>query len=72
VGYSWHGGSSSERRVVCEDDTPDLQFKKVEESNGQEVVVGAGTLNYRTLAPGRAGGFLWFRIGDHKSYEELI
>jgi len=30
------------------------------------------TLNYRTPALRRAGGFLWFWIGDHKSYEQLI
>jgi len=30
------------------------------------------TLNYRALALKRPDAFLWFWIGDHKSYEELI
>jgi hypothetical protein len=51
---------------------PSLQFKKVGESHGQEVWSARVTLNYRTLAVRRADGFLWFWVGDHKSYEELI
>jgi hypothetical protein len=51
---------------------PSLQFKKIGESRGQEVWSARVTLNYRTLALRRAGGFLWFWIGDHKSYEQLI
>jgi hypothetical protein len=51
---------------------PSLQFKKVGESRSQEVWSARVTLNYRTLALRRAGGFLWFWIGDHESYEELI
>jgi hypothetical protein len=51
---------------------PSLQFKKVGESRGQEVWSARVTLNYLTLAVRRAGGFLWFWIGDHESYEELI
>lgn len=51
---------------------PSLQFKKVGESRSQEVWSARVTLNYRALALKRADGFLWFWIGDHKSYEELI
>jgi hypothetical protein len=51
---------------------PSLQFKKVGESRGLEVWSARVTLNYRALALRRADGFLWFWIGDHKSYEELI
>ncbi len=51
---------------------PSLQFKKVGESRGQEVWSARVTLNYRALALKRADGFLWFWIGDHKTYEELI
>jgi hypothetical protein len=51
---------------------PSLQFKKAGESRSQEVWSARVTLNYRTLALRRAGGFLWFWIGDHESYEELI
>ncbi len=49
---------------------PSLKFKKVGESYGQEVWSARVTLNYRALK--RAYGFLWFWIGDHKTYEELI
>ncbi len=51
---------------------PSLHFKKVGESRGQEVWSARVTLNYRALALKRPGAFLWFWIGDHKSYEELI
>ena len=51
---------------------PSLQFKKVGESHGQEVWSARVTLNYRALALKRPDTFLWFWIGDHKTYEELI
>ena len=51
---------------------PSLQFKKVGESHGQEVWSARVILNYRALALKRADGFLWFWIGDHKSYEALM
>jgi hypothetical protein len=51
---------------------PSLQFKKVGESRGQEVWSARVTLSYRTLAVKGAGRFLWFWIGDHECYEELI
>jgi hypothetical protein len=51
---------------------PSLQFKKVGKSGDQEVWSARVTLNYRTLAVRRPEGFLWFWIGDHESYEELI
>jgi hypothetical protein len=51
---------------------PSLQFKKIGESRGQEVWSARVTLNYRALALKRADGFLWFWIGDHKTYESII
>ncbi len=51
---------------------PSLHFKKVGESRRQEVWSARVTLNYRALALKRPDAFLWFWIGDHKSYEELI
>lgn len=51
---------------------PSLQFKKVGESRGHEVWSARVTLSYRTLAVKRSDRFLWFWIGDHESYEELI
>ena len=51
---------------------PSLQFKKVGTSRGQEVWSARVTLNYRALALKRSAGFLWFWIGDHKTYEALL
>jgi hypothetical protein len=51
---------------------PSLRFKKVGERRGNEVWSARVTLNYRALAIKRADGFLWFWIGDHKSYDTLI
>jgi hypothetical protein len=51
---------------------PSLHFRKVGESRRQEVWSARVTLNYRALALKRADGFLWFWIGDHRTYEELI
>jgi hypothetical protein len=50
---------------------PSLQFKRVGESRGQEIWSARVTLNYRVLALKRADG-IWFWIGDHKGYDELI
>ena len=51
---------------------PSLQFKKIGDRNGQEIWSARVTLNYRALAIKRADGYLWFWIGDHKSYDLLI
>jgi len=51
---------------------PSLQFKKVGERDGREIWSVRITLNYRALAIKRADGYLWFWIGDHKSYDKLI
>ena len=51
---------------------PSLQFKKSGERNGQEIWSARVTLNHRALAIKRTDGYLWFRIGDHKTYDALI
>lgn len=51
---------------------PSLQFKKVGYRRGQEIWSARITLSYRALAIRRAEGYLWFWIGDHKAYENLI
>jgi hypothetical protein len=51
---------------------PSLMFKKVGESRGQEVWSARVTLNYRALALKRADAYLWFWIGDHEKYDQLI
>ena len=51
---------------------PSLQFKKIGDRHEQEIWSARVTLNYRALAIKRPHGFLWFWIGDHKSYDNLI
>ena len=51
---------------------PSLQFKKIGVRHGQEIWSARVTLNYRALAIKRGDGYLWFWIGDHKTYETLI
>jgi hypothetical protein len=51
---------------------PSLQFKQVGQSMGQSLWSARVTLSYRALALKRDGGFLWFWIGDHQSYDQLI
>lgn len=51
---------------------PSLQFKKLGERQGQEIWAARVSLNYRALAISRPRGYLWFWIGDHKTYESLI
>jgi hypothetical protein len=51
---------------------PSLQFKKVADRQGEAIWSARVTLNYRALAIQRPDGYLWFWIGDHRSYEALI
>jgi hypothetical protein len=51
---------------------PSLQFKKVGERSGQEIWSVRVTLTYRALAIKRTDGYLWFWIGDHKTYDKMI
>jgi hypothetical protein len=51
---------------------PSLQFKKLGTRNGQEIWSARVSLKHRALAIRRADGFLWFWIGDHKTYDSLI
>ncbi len=51
---------------------PSLQFKKVAEVHGQDLYSARVTLDYRALALKRSDGYLWFWIGDHKTYDSLI
>jgi hypothetical protein len=49
-----------------------MQFKKVGERHGNEIWSVRVTLNYRALAIRRSDEYLWFWIGDHKTYNVLI
>lgn len=51
---------------------PSLQFKKVGERHGNEIWSARVTLDYRALAIKRSDAYLWFWIGDHKSYDLLV
>jgi hypothetical protein len=51
---------------------PSLQFKKIGERNGEEIYSARVTLSYRALAMKRSFGFLWFWIGNHETYEQLL
>jgi hypothetical protein len=49
-----------------------LQFKKIGDRHGEEIYSARVTLSHRALAFKRPYGFLWFWIGDHEAYEDLI
>ena len=51
---------------------PSLRFKKIGERNGDEIWSARVTLNHRALAIRRPYGFLWFWIGEHHVYDDLI
>lgn len=51
---------------------PSLQLKKLGERHEHEIWSARVTLKYRALAIKRPDGFLWFWMGDHKSYDSLI
>jgi len=51
---------------------PSLQFKKVGERHSREIWSARITLKYRALAIKRENGYLWFWIGDHDAYDQLI
>ena len=51
---------------------PSLQFKKLGERNGREIWSARVTLKYRALAVKLEGEYLWFWIGEHNVYEDLV
>jgi hypothetical protein len=51
---------------------PSLQLKRIGERNGREIWSARVTLKYRTLAVKLGDDFLWFWIGDHGAYDELV
>jgi len=51
---------------------PSLQFKKIGERGGNEIWSARVTQSYRAVAIKRPNGYLWFWIGDHRTYESLI
>jgi hypothetical protein len=51
---------------------PSLQFKKIGERREREIWSARVSLKYRALAIKRPNGYLWFWIGDHRTYDLLI
>jgi hypothetical protein len=51
---------------------PSLHFKKIGERDKREIWSVRVTFNYRALAIKQPDGYLWFWIGDHKTYDTLI
>lgn len=51
---------------------PSLQFKSLGERRGLELWSVRVSLKYRALAIKRVDGYLWFWIGDHKTYDVAI
>jgi len=49
-----------------------LQFKKLAERGGQELWSVRVTLKYRALAVKIDDDYVWFWIGEHDIYEEII
>ena len=51
---------------------PSLQFKKLTVKGGKEFHSARVTLDYRAVAVRQGETFVWFWIGDHKTYDNLI
>lgn len=51
---------------------PSVQFKKLTERGGQEIWSARVTLKYRALAVKIGNDYLWFWIGEHDAYEDMI
>ena len=49
-----------------------LQFKKLTERGGREIWSARVTRKYRALAAKDDGDYVWFWIGEHDTYDELI
>jgi hypothetical protein len=51
---------------------PSLRFKKIGDLRGRELWSARVTLGCRALAAKRGDAFVWFWIGNHKTYDKLI
>lgn len=51
---------------------PSLQFKKLTERRGQEIWSARVTRKYRALAVKDDNDYIWFWIGEHDIYDDLI
>lgn len=58
--------------LVTNPQHPSLQSKKLGERHSHEIWSARVTLNYRALSIKSPNGFIWFWIGDHKTYDSLI
>jgi hypothetical protein len=51
---------------------PSLHFKKLTVRNGQEICSARVTLDYRALAVKVGSDYVWFWIGVHGTYDDVI
>ena len=51
---------------------PSLHFKKLTERNGQEIWSARVTRKYRALAARVGDDYVWFWIGEHGTYDDII
>jgi mRNA-degrading endonuclease RelE of RelBE toxin-antitoxin system len=51
---------------------PSLQFKKVTDRGGREIWSARVTRKYRALAAKDENDYVWFWIGEHDIYDDLI
>ena len=51
---------------------PSLQLKKLADKHGEAWWSARVSEDYRALAIKQPGGFFWFWIGNHKTYDSLI
>jgi hypothetical protein len=51
---------------------PSLRFKKIGDRDGREVWSARISLKYRALAIRLPEEFLWFWIGEHGVYDEMV
>ena len=51
---------------------PSLQFKKLTERRGREIWSARVTRKYRALAAKDDNDYVWFWIGEHDMYDDLI
>jgi hypothetical protein len=51
---------------------PSLQLKKLTEHGGQELWSARVTLKYRALAVKVDDEYVWFWIGEHDIYDDMI
>jgi hypothetical protein len=58
--------------LIANPQHPSLPFKKIGERQSHAAWSARASLSHRALAIRRPSSFLWFWIGDHNTYNNLI